>query len=163
MTAVHPWLTAGVKEVLLPSGYRLRGVIQSGRSLARRGKLPAHLFEAAEHLGDREWSEDPEHRALVLEYVRLLIASFPRESMAPGSDTWKSMTMTPDDIETMDDLDVDLLEDLVLHLKTPEEVTVASEKILKLEAEEAGDEQLPNPPGEQATEATEGNPDEETT
>ena len=131
------WQTAGIREVLLPSGWRVKGVLPSAQSLARRDKLPSHLFEAAAHLGDREWSKEPEHRALLVEFIMLLMTSFPRETMAPDSDTWAPATMTPEDVATMEDLDVDLLEDLVLRLKTPDQVTAASEEIIRRKAERA--------------------------
>jgi len=57
---------------------------------------------------------------LAVEYLALLITHYVTESRDPEG-AWQPVTLTAADLETMDQLDVDQLEDLVLRLRTPEQ------------------------------------------
>lgn len=95
-------------------------------TLARADLLPTHLAEVALRGADPKWLAEPEHReeraAKAREYMDVLIAAFPRQVCAPGSEEWAPVTMTTADIATMHQGDVDALEDLVLRIRTPEQV-----------------------------------------
>jgi hypothetical protein len=120
------WQTAGLVEVGLPSGYRVRGVLPMLHTLTRADLLPTHLLEVALKGADPKWlaeADKDEGRAKrTREYMDVLIASFPREVQAPGTDEWEPVSLTPADFATMDQADIDALEDLVFRLRTPEQV-----------------------------------------
>lgn len=130
---------AGLVEVDLPSGIRIRGVLPGIPELARHGLIPQDLRAAALHFADPAWmraeGESPEEAAKrQLEWrrlVRLQVARFPQDIDVAGE--WKPLGLTleqrierigtPEHPGTMDTLDVDVLEDLVLRYRTADQIS----------------------------------------
>lgn len=130
---------AGLVAVDLPSGIRIRGVLPGIPELARHGLIPQDLRAAALHFADPAWmraeGESPEEAAKrQLEWrrlVRLQVARFPQDIEVDGE--WKPLGLTleqrierigtPEHPGTMDTLDVDVLEDLVLRYRTPDQIS----------------------------------------
>jgi hypothetical protein len=140
--------TAGQATVLLPSGYRVRGVIPGLDILAARGLLDARVLAAAMRLNDRGQLDTqpftPKDEKDLQAYTDALVAGFPVEALDPGDETgeWKPTSLTIENVRTMDQRDRALLEDLVLHLKTPDEVTAAAQRALDAVDSEEGPSEL---------------------
>jgi hypothetical protein len=107
------------------------------RTLAQRDLLTPRIVEVALRLADPKWLADlpaddaetrRERQAQTREYIDALIATFIREQRAPDSDAWEPLDVDPADIATgaIDEADLDALEDLVLRLRTADEITAAS-------------------------------------
>lgn len=136
MSSVIPWLTSGIVEVLLPSGSRIKGVLPSMRALQRRDLLEPALYPAATHFGDSEWvGDDPDRKRAVQAVLDRLVAAFPRQTRPPDSDVWTDVRLSGDDVTALPDRDRDLLEDIVLRLRTTDEVTTLSEQLLASDGE----------------------------
>jgi hypothetical protein len=131
------WLTSGLFEVELPSGWRVRGRLPTAHDLATRGLLPDRLLEAALRGADPKWllGEDltaeqrQERYRRRVEYLRFLVARSIREVCQDGE--WRPVEFealvdalgNAERPPTIDDLDVDALEDVVLRIRTPQQVT----------------------------------------
>lgn len=134
--SVSAWLNSGITEVLLPSGNRIRGVLPSMRALQRRSLLDPTLTDAATHFGDTEWvGDDPARQQATQAVLDRLVAVFPRQSCAADSDAWTDVALTAEDVAGLPDRDRDVLEDIVLRLRTPAQVTTASEQLLATDEE----------------------------
>ncbi len=126
--------TAGLTTVLLPSGYRVRGVIPGLAELVRSGLVDDRVRVAVIRLTDDKWlkaaSEDAQEENLRV-YVDALVAGFCREALDPGDDPeageWKPLELSVDDLAGMDQRDRDRLEDLVMRVFTAEQITTAVE------------------------------------
>jgi hypothetical protein len=78
---------------------------------------------------------DPGEGAAAARYLAVLTAAFPRERwVGPEEDDWESMLLTPDDLvsDAVDEGDIDAMENLVLRLMSPDEVSQASRALLGL-------------------------------
>lgn len=124
--------TAGLTEVLLPSGYRVRGIIPGLPSLARRGLLDTRVQQAVVRIAAEEHTTTASDDTTDWQTTAdAFVAGFPREALDPGEDSetgeWKPATLTVDDLDTMDQRDRQALQALVLRMSTAEEITAASE------------------------------------
>lgn len=142
--AGNGWLTSGIVEVLLPSGWRVRGVLPMLRTLARMDLITPALLEVATRGLDREWlkeaAQDPERRAAIRGYMDALVSSFPREALPAGGSEWLPVTLTPADMATIDQRDLDLLEDVALRIVTPAEASRRAAILLGLPVDDDGQE-----------------------
>lgn len=142
------WLHSAVVEALLPSGQGVRLERPSLRHLIRYGVLPPHLLEAAVSAADPEWLTEPEQaderQARVGEYLSTLVAWALRETCDPDGE-WQPVRVRPEDVPGIDRMDRDALEDLVLRVRTPAEVTATSRDRLGLSAEDEPDEEVAIP------------------
>jgi hypothetical protein len=129
-----------VQTVLLPSGYRVRGVVPGLAELAKRGLLDTRAQQAVLRLAASRFveettdAESADWQVAVDAYV----AGFPREAQDPGSDEWKPAPLTIDDLANLDQRDRHLLQLLVLRIYTPEQIT-AQVEAGEWDMEESGD------------------------
>ena len=129
MSVVDELKQAGYREVVLPSGFRVRGVMPADRDLVRLRLVPGDL-QAAVLAGDaKAESGSPlsdEERAARVEIQRIAAAAFIRAVWDAESEAWVPCRLTADDLNSggMDPADVDALEDIVLYRRTPAEVTL---------------------------------------
>ena len=127
------WTTAGLVEVTLPSGYRVKGVLPMLHTLLRADLLPTHLLEVALRGADPKWlaesTTDEDRAAKVREYMDVMIASFPRYVQAPDSEEWEPVTVKPENLPDMPQDDVDALEDIVFRLRTPEQLNAGEGRV----------------------------------
>lgn len=137
MPSASGFATAGLTTVLLPSGYRVRGTVPGLDLLVRRGLVDDRVLAAVVRLADPKWVEAaPEQEAAgnLRTWVDVLVAGFPREAQDPGADPetgeWKPVGLAVADLPNMDQRDRDLLEDLVMHRRTADEVTAAAQAAL---------------------------------
>lgn len=132
---------SGRVEVTLPApvphGLRLAGTLPSLGGLFRSGRMPTNLRAIALKAADPSWliaaRNVPEAADQAEEYLRHLIASFPREAWNVETVAWEPFTLQPDDLRPdgwMDELSIDLLEDLVLHMRTADQITAMSREML---------------------------------
>ena len=128
---------AGLTDVLLPSGYRVRGVIPDLYRLAQLGLLDGRVLAAATRLADEAWldtSTPAEQERDIRAYVDAMIAAAAREALDPGADPatgeWKPTGLTAANLDGLDPRDRALLEDLVLHVRTAAEVSALSEQVI---------------------------------
>lgn len=130
--------SGGLTEVTLPSGARVRGHLPTLGTLLRRDLLPRNLLATALKAADPTWltaarAVDPEGAAAdARAYLAILVAAFPRQRwVGPGEDDWTAWRITPEALtdDSLDELDVDVLENVVLRLVTPEEATAASREL----------------------------------
>ena len=149
-TAKELLLQAGQTEFLLPSGFRVRGVMPSPTEVIRRKLIPWQLRRAINSIGTgrkmSELSED-EHANLV-EGRRYQAAALIKELQAPGSDEWEPVSFSIEELATLPPDDLEALDDLIMGIRTAEMITADSEVRLGLRdkesaervaAEEAGD------------------------
>lgn len=130
-------------EVLLPTGARVRGHLPTLGTLLRRDLLPRDLLDVALKAADPAWltvarAFDPdEERAKARAYLNVIVAAFPRQRCEPDGE-WAPWTLTPDNLtdDSVDELEIDALENLVLRLITPAELTAASRALLGMSAED---------------------------
>ena len=126
---------AGLTTVLLPSGYRGRGVVPGLGILAERGLLDIRVRQAALRLAKPEWLAEPEaaQERDLRAYVDALVAGFPREAQDPGpGGDWKPVVLGIPDLDRIDQRDRGLLESLVMHVLTADEVTARAEAALAI-------------------------------
>ena len=119
---------AGLVSVLLPSGYRVRGVIPGLADLAKRGLLDTRAQQAVMRLAaSRYISEAPDEAESDLQAMAdSYVAGFPREAQDPGDDEWKPVSLTVEDLPNLDQRDRAQLEMLVLRMSTAEAITARS-------------------------------------
>jgi len=137
-----------VTSVLLPSGYRVRGVIPDAYRLAELGLLDTRVLAAAARLADEDWldsSTPDEQERDIRAYVDAMIAAAAQEALDPGDDpvmgTWKATGLTASNLDGLDPRDRPLLEDLVIHKRTAAAITALSEALIAgLEPDEEADE-----------------------
>lgn len=120
-------------EVLLPSGYRARGVIPGFTALARRGLLDQRVQAAVVALAPRDAvSEQEDDEASLYTGLDALVAGFLRETLDPGDDPetgeWKWARLTLDDLDNIDQRDRQVLQMLVLRLRTAADITAEVER-----------------------------------
>lgn len=127
---------AGLTTVLLPSGYRVRGVIPGLAALAQAGRIDRRVLVAVARLGTQRWWTEPAETSeaqedeAVDDWLDAAIAGYCREAIDPPGDLlgeWKLVRLTAADVRTMDQRDRLWLAFLVLRLRTAEEVTAAIE------------------------------------
>lgn len=137
----------GLTEVLLPSGARVRGHLPTLGTLLRRDLLPRDLVAVAMKAANPAWLQvaravDPEEGAAAARYLAVLTAAFPRERwVGPDEDGWEPWRLTPADLvaDAVDESDVDAMENLVLRLMTPDELTLTSREILGITTSDDGE------------------------
>lgn len=92
--------------------------------------LPPHLLAAIAQMQasgpPTTAEEDYQRKRLSRQHLDAMVAAFILESCDPGSDEWGPETLRPQDVALLDERDIDALEDVVLRLKSPQEVTAAS-------------------------------------
>lgn len=136
---------AALTEVTLPSGSRVRGHLPTLGTLLRRNLLPRDLLSVAMKAANPAWLQaaravDPNEGADAARYLAVLVAAFPRHRwVGPGPDDWEPWRITPDDLleDAVDEADIDAMENLVLRMMTPDQVSAASRVILGLDTEAA--------------------------
>lgn len=124
-------VSAGYREVLLPSGVRIRGVMPEARELVRRGLIRADLAAAvlvAERKSDAGEPLSREDQVATIEAQRVEAASFVRQGWNDQTGAWEPLLLTAEDLNDggMDPRDVDALEDIVLYRRTPEQITAST-------------------------------------
>lgn len=153
MTARERWVAAGYEEVVLPSGFKVRGVRPTSRDLLLANLLPGELSArvmAAEGKKGTDTPLTPEERAATIQAQRIEAAAFVRQVWDEESGAWEPGTFTADDLNAagMDPRDVDALEDIVLFRRTPDQITastlaaqgeITDEEAATVAREEAGD------------------------
>jgi hypothetical protein len=128
---ISGFASAGLVEVLLPSGYRVRGVLPGFAELARRGLLDRRVVAAAMRLADPSWlraATEDEQETSLREVVDAKVAGFPLEAQDPGDETWKPVHLSIADLATMDQRDRERLEELVMRIHSAESITAAVER-----------------------------------
>lgn len=130
MSILGEWKAAGLETVLLPSGFRARGVKPSPTEVIRRRIVPYQLRAAVNSMGGRKMSDlsEVEHGQLV-EARRYQLAAFIREMAPPGTEGdegWEKVELTVDDLADLPPLDLEALDDLIMGLATAEMVTERS-------------------------------------
>ena len=149
---------SSLTEVTLPSGARVRGHLPTLGTLLRRNLLPRDLLAIALKAANPAWltasrALDPDGDAAKAQgYLAVLVAAFPRERCEAGSDDWQPWRITPENLtdDSIDELDIDALENVVLRLVSPEEMTAASLSLLddgEVPAGLAGWEEFRGEPG----------------
>lgn len=116
---------AGLREVNLPSGLTVRGVLPTVEALYLRDLVPAELVGVVTKFAMPGFNMDDlpdEERPLWFRFIRLQVAAFIREMRDPDG-AWQPVTISIDDTLTMDQRDVDELEYIVLRIKTPRQVS----------------------------------------
>jgi hypothetical protein len=115
-------------------------------TLLRRDLMPDVLRQSVLASADPEWvkgsAKDPDRKVLAREYMDRMVASFVLYVLPPGGETWERVTMTPDDIATTDQRDIDAIDSLLLRMVTPAQVSAASRRILGLPPEPDDDEEV---------------------
>lgn len=141
--AFDAWATAGLVEVTLPSGFRIRGVVPARDEILRRGVAPRaarHAVLQLEQPGDPAGDADPDATSLFLATLRDMAAAFVRDVWDAASQEWIGVPrMTGEDLDrhAFDPRDIEALERIVTFAATPEQVTAESGGARPI-AEEAG-------------------------
>ena len=131
-------------DVTLPSGLRVRGLLPTLNTLARRGLLTSDLYAAVlKAEADPEWlTSEPVAEAEREQKRRLwfsMAAAFPRDRWA--GDAWEPMAVTPSEVEdAMSEDDKDALLALVQRVATPAQVTAISLYVLGLGPDPSSEE-----------------------
>jgi hypothetical protein len=135
MTTVKElWAASAVQTVVLPSGFRVRGVMPSPSEVVRRKIVPQALRRQVVALAPKLMSEldENEHAALV-DARRYQTAAFVREMAPPGTtdeDGWEPVTLSVEDLSGMPPADIEALDDLIMGVATAAMLTAASEAAL---------------------------------
>lgn len=134
MSAKDRLLNVGYREVLLPSGIRVRGVMPQLMDLVRRRMIPtdlmAKLISAEQAVRENRELTPEEFDARVSDqYIEA--AAFIRQIQAEDG-TWENVTITPVEIRDggMDPRDREALLAIATNTSTPEIVTAESEVAL---------------------------------
>lgn len=142
MTWIAHWSVADLTEVMLPTGASVRGHLPTLGTLLRRDLLPRDLLDVALRAADPAWltiarAIDPDEGKKARAYLGVLVAAFPRQRCEPGGE-WQPWRLTAENTtdDSVDELELDALENLVLRLVSPEELTAASRTLLGLDADE---------------------------
>lgn len=133
---------ADLTEVMLPTGASVRGHLPTLGTLLRRDLLPRDLLDVALKAADPAWltiarAFDPDEGKKARAYLGVLVAAFPRQRCEPGGE-WAPWTLTAESMtdDSVDELELDALENLVLRIVSPEELTAASRALLGMPADE---------------------------
>ena len=136
--------TTTLTEVLLPSGARVRGHLPTLGTLVRRNLLPSDLLGIALKAANPAWlaasrALGDEDAADARRYLNVLVAAFPRERDDGAG--WVPWRLTPEQLtdDSVDELEIDALENVVLRFITPEELSASSAMLLGLPAPDAGE------------------------
>jgi hypothetical protein len=140
--------TAGYVEVDLPDAGKVRGVRPTLPDLIRQGLLPDNLRTVALHFADPSWfvsDDDTPPDVLAqrsrehVETVHLLVARFITHTWDDDAGTWQpydrpieerlALLPSPTSPGGMSALDYDLLEDVVLGIRTGAEASGVTERI----------------------------------
>jgi hypothetical protein len=144
VTAGARWASAGLVELTLPSGFRVRGVLPAPSEVIRRKIVPGQLRAAVFAMSGKKLSELTEdEEAVLVDARRHQAAAFLREIYDEQRKKWEPLTVTVDDLASgaYPPADIEALDDLVMGLRTPEQITAASEIALGLRPATDGDEE----------------------
>ncbi len=146
MTDGRP-LTRGVTEVLLPSGWRVRGLLPTLGELIRRDALPTDLLEVALRRADPAWLveavKDPEKDRALIRHMAILIAAYATEQWSEADEAWVPLRLREDDFSIGDHIgilhpdDIDALEVIIRRQLTASAVSLQSALWLKVHPPEA--------------------------
>ncbi len=139
------WMQAGTETVMLPSGVQVRWEPTNVTELMLRGIMPGYLRSMAIQFTDQGVNPselDEAESKRWKEMVSLLIIEGVREVAMPGTDEFEPIRLTPAQVNDADPrmprVDLEALQHLVLHLRTPLEVNATSRMAqLELEYREA--------------------------
>jgi hypothetical protein len=124
------WLNAGTSEVMLPSGVRVKWEPTSIADLMVRGVLPGYLRSVAAQFTKGEARPlTPDEEAKWKDMVALLIRTSVREVAMPDEDFEPyllSEEEVNDDDPRMPRTDLEAMQHMALHLRTPREVDATS-------------------------------------
>lgn len=124
---------AGLTAVLLPSGFHVRGVIPGLDLLATRGLLDGRVLASVIKLADPKWlaqAEPIDQERDLRAYVDALVAGFPVDAQDPVSGEWEPVRLTVEGLVGLDQRDRVLLEDLVMRIRTVDEVSAIAESVI---------------------------------
>ena len=126
-SALDRWKTAGLVEVQLPSGFKVRGVLPTVEMLLLRGSVPGTLTEIALRFattGVNLTDSDTETASKFMLFAREMAAGFVRDVWNDETSEWEPVTITAADFDgTFDQLDIDALEDLALRQKSAAQIS----------------------------------------
>jgi hypothetical protein len=152
MSVREQWEAAGRITVLLPSGFRVRGVMPSPTEIVRRRIVPWALRQATAAMGGSKMSDlSEDQHAQLVEARRFQLAAFLREIAAPGTegdDGFEAVEFTVDELGALPPNDLEALDDLIMGIKTAEQINAQSalrlgmldrESAERIQQEEEGD------------------------
>jgi len=141
MADLSAWMKAGTETVMLPSGVQVRWEPTHVTELMLRGIMPGYLRSMAlQFAGDGVTPSEMkgEDESNWKELVSLLIIEGVREVAMPESDEFEAIRLTPAQVNDADPrmprVDLETLQHLVLHLRSPLEVNATS-RMAQLERE----------------------------
>lgn len=126
-TALERWRNAGLKEVVLPSGHKVRGVLPTVEALAVHGGLPAELsaiaLQFASPAGVQLTDVASDEFTRFMKFAREMAALFVRDLWDGENNKWEPVTLTAADFANgyFDPGDIDVLETIALRQGTPKE------------------------------------------
>lgn len=142
MASADAWEDAGLVEVLLPSGRRVRGVLPDLADLARRQLIPTDLVAWVMLAADPEWLADPEPEPelddKVQGYLDQLVVLFVRQVLVAGE--WVDHTVDPGRLDRLPRGERHTLELVVSYQLTPMQATARSIATLAGQALEMEDD-----------------------
>jgi hypothetical protein len=137
-------LIPGPVEVLLPSGWRVRGLLPTLGELVRRQLLPNDLLEVALKRADPDWLveaiADPVREALLQRHMMVMVIAYASEQWSEAEQAWVPLSLRIEDFSApghqgiLDPDDVDALEYLVRRRVTAATVTAEAAKWLQVRA-----------------------------
>ena len=138
---LEQWAAAGGDRCMLPSGISVQVELPNLLQLILRGGLPQHLRAIATEFageGIEVSAMSEQEQANLREFRRIMAAGCVRAVRLPDSEDWQPYRLEPADLERLPDSDVEQLEYLALHLRTPRQVDALSRLVNgQLEDEEA--------------------------
>ncbi len=147
---------SGLTEVELPAAdglIHVRGILPTLGGLIRRDLVPTHLRDIAIRSAKPEWLSEvtatPEGAEQAREFVALVVATFVRERWVesagdePGA--WEPVTVTPADLDAgaFTDEALDLLQDLVLRIRTARQVSAIARLLRGMQIADVEPEEVP--------------------
>lgn len=143
MNVKEQWAAAGRTTLLLPSGFRVRGVLPSPTEVIRRKLVPWQLRQAVQSMGGKKMSQltEDQHAELV-EARRWQASAFVQQIALPGSegeDGWEDVHLSVEDLGNLPPDDIEALDDLIMGVKTADMITAESEVRLGLRDKESAE------------------------
>lgn len=138
---VSEWAGAGLTEVALPSGVRVRLRLPEPRDLIVRGLLPTDLIAAVLAKPDANWGavadERPELAAQMAESMNVMAADSIRQGRRTEADEWEAITVSLETYLKLPDDDRELIEAKILANLPDEPTDTASPEAARAAREEA--------------------------